>query len=170
MRGQAPHPAELPVERLLAACELRFTRRTGPGGQHRNKVESAVVITHVATGLQAEANERRSQHENRRVAIFRLRINLALNVRVNRAADSPTLLWQQRCRGRHVKVNPSHDDFPAILAEVLDVLAAHEMDAKQAADMLDVSTSQLVKLLKTEQRALQLVNVKRREQALHPLR
>ena len=59
-----PHPAALSPEELLHQCRARRTRRSGPGGQHRNKVETAGVLTHAPTGVQAEANERRSQAEN----------------------------------------------------------------------------------------------------------
>lgn len=47
-------------------------RATGPGGQHRNKTDSAVRMTHLPTGLTATATESRSQHQNRRVARERL--------------------------------------------------------------------------------------------------
>ena len=36
------HPAALPFDALLKECEVRRLRRSGPGGQHRNKVETAV--------------------------------------------------------------------------------------------------------------------------------
>ena len=72
------HPAALSSEQLHARCHETRTRRSGPGGQHRNKVETAIVLLDPETGISAEAAERRSQAENRRVAIFRLRLNLAL--------------------------------------------------------------------------------------------
>ena len=46
---------------------IRTTRDTGPGGQHRNKTDSCVVITHIPTGLTAKASDR-SQQRNRIVA------------------------------------------------------------------------------------------------------
>ena len=78
------HPAALPPDELLAQCDVQFVRRSGPGGQHRNKVSTGVVLVHRPTGIKAEANERRSQAENRTAACLRLRVNLALEVRTKR--------------------------------------------------------------------------------------
>ena len=52
-------------------------RATGPGGQHRNKTDSAVRLTHIPTGVVVTATEDRSQHVNRRVAWERLDAALA---------------------------------------------------------------------------------------------
>ena len=165
-----PHPAALPPEQLLKDCQMRLTRRSGPGGQHRNKVETAVVLLHRPSGVRAEAAERRSQAQNRRVALFRLRLNLALEARAERAADEvPSPLWLSRCAGGRVSVSPSHADFPAVLAEALDTLSAHDMDPKQAATALGCTVSQFVKLLKKEPRALASVNRHRQEHRLRPL-
>jgi peptide chain release factor len=47
-------------------------RARGPGGQHVNRAESAVRVTHLPTGIQATATEERSQHRNRALALARL--------------------------------------------------------------------------------------------------
>ena len=47
-------------------------RASGPGGQHVNRTESAVRVTHLPTGMQAIAAEERSQHRNRKLALARL--------------------------------------------------------------------------------------------------
>lgn len=163
------HPAALPTEKLLADCDVRHERRSGPGGQHRNKVSTAVVIVHRPTGVRAEANERRSQAENQRVAVHRLRVRLAIEVRSAVAAQPPSTLWQSRIRDGKLTVNPSHEDFPALLAEALDAIAAADFDATAAATQMAVSTSQLVKFLKVEPAAFTLVNAERRQRGLHAL-
>jgi len=70
-----------PDEKLLAECTVETYRSSGPGGQHRNKRDSAVRLTHRPTGVVATATERRSQHENRHRALARLRRAIALRVR-----------------------------------------------------------------------------------------
>jgi peptide chain release factor len=58
----------------LRESDLRVEtmRSSGPGGQHVNRTESAVRITHVPTGIVAVAREERSQHRNRSLALARL--------------------------------------------------------------------------------------------------
>jgi len=165
------HPAAWDCDQLLRECVVRRVRRSGPGGQHRNKVETGVVIRHQPTGVAAEASERRSLAENQRVALTRLRINLALNVRL--AVDSnspPSRLWQSRCQHGRIAVSPSHADFPPLLAEALDTIFANEMDVKASAQRLSSTSSQLIKLLKSEPSAITLVNTRRHELGMHRLK
>jgi len=168
------HPASLPVEELLAECEVRRQHRGGPGGQHRNKVETAVVIVHCPTGVGAEANERRSQAENQSQAVARLRRKLAVAVRTPPGDESslssePSALWRERSTGGRIAVATSHVDFPALLAEALDAVAASEFDVAAVAGRLGVSTSQLARFLQREPAAWTLVNDSRRARGLRPL-
>ena len=48
------------------------TTGSGPGGQHKNRVQTAVSITHIPTGLQEKCEETRSQHRNKNLAMERL--------------------------------------------------------------------------------------------------
>lgn len=168
----APHPATLPEETLLKQCELGKGRSSGPGGQHRNKVETQVTIRHLPTGIMAQAGERRSAQENRRVAIARLRLALATRARAPvPAGDARSELWRSRCttEGRIV-CNPEHHDFPALLAEALDMIEASDLDPKTAAARLCCSTSQLIKLVKDHPPAFETWNKARKAERMPALK
>jgi protein subunit release factor A len=47
-------------------------RSGGPGGQHQNKTESGVRITHKESGLSAESRDTKSQHKNKQIAFRKL--------------------------------------------------------------------------------------------------
>jgi len=164
------HPATVPVEILLRDCETRHERRRGPGGQHRNKTESAVVLRHRPTGIEGQAAERRSQFDNQRNAVKRLRLNLALGVRTQALAEAaPTDMWRSRCHDGRIGINEDHDDFPTMIAEVLDVLNSRNCHLPGSAEQLLCTPSQLVKLLKKEPRAFLWLNEERRKHGLAAL-
>jgi hypothetical protein len=105
------------------------------------------------------------------VALLRLRVNLALEVRSRSDPDIiASRLWRSRLSGGRIAVSPTHADFPTMLAEALDAIAAGEADVKRAADALGCTISQLVKFLKKEPRSLALVNRWRDDRGLHPLK
>jgi hypothetical protein len=179
------HPAALDDEALLAQCDLTKNRSSGPGGQHRNKVESQVHLFHTPTGIGAQAAERRSSHENKRVALRRLRLLLAVEFRMPvRAGEIGSELWRGRVKrgpkpkteeifpgvkvkaegsgaGGRIQCSPEHHDYPALLAEALDAIADAGWDVKKAALRLGVSMSQLVKFVKDHPPALVKLNAER---------
>jgi hypothetical protein len=67
-------------------------------------------------------------------------------------------------------INAEHEDFPVLLAEALDMLAACEMDIGSAARRLTITSSQLTKFLKMEPRAIAQINERRGQLGLRPLR
>lgn len=162
------HPARLTTAQLLKQSATRRQRRSGPGGQHRNKVETAVVITHLESGIQGIASERRDQHQNKAVALFRLRVKLALEVRCP-ANNAASQLWASRCQSGKLAINPKHQDFPSLLAEALDQLHAHRGDLPEVLEKLQVTSSQLVKFLKLEPGGLMQVNQLRTSDNRPPL-
>lgn len=166
------HPAALPVEELLKECEFGFGRQRGPGGQNRNKVETSVTITHKPTGIDGFASERRKQYENRMMAIKRLRLNLAVNVRrpVHWQRHKPSELWERRRQGAKMSINPNHKDYPALLAEALDVIYARRFDVAGAAGVLGITMSQLAKLIRHNKHAFMLVNQGREDRGLPALK
>ena len=71
-----------PLEYSFQETDLKFDsfRSQGKGGQHVNVTDSAVRVTHIPTGLTAMAQEERSQHRNKSLAIGRLSDVLKQNI------------------------------------------------------------------------------------------
>lgn len=77
-------PELYPTDRdsLERDCDIEFIIAGGPGGQHRNKVETGVRLTHRPTGISLTATERRSQHANREAAFERMAERIEAQQRV----------------------------------------------------------------------------------------
>lgn len=163
------HPATLPPADLLKQTEELHTRRSGPGGQHRNKVQSAIVLLHKPTGIAAEASERRSQAENRHVALDRLRLKLALEHRAQ-VSPGPSTLWRSRTRGQQLVIAASHPDYASLVAEALDHLQAHGFEMPAVAEKLGITSTQLTRLFKKDPAAWTTLTRLRATVGLTPLK
>lgn len=73
----------------------RTCRGTGPGGQHRNKTESAVQLTHLPTGLSVRCDASRSQPQNRATALRMLQERLGDRERAAAGAEARAARRQQ---------------------------------------------------------------------------
>ena len=150
---------------LLDQCDVHVYKSSGPGGQHRNKVSSAVRLRHRPMGITAHGDDSRSQHDNRRLALQRLRMNLALRLRqpVDLANPAPPPGWEDfLARGGsrgpgdgpgRLVISPENHRFWIMAAFVLDVLEACEGRLADAAAVLGVTGSNLTGVL-TSQRHL----------------
>lgn len=167
----SPHPATLDDEVFMRECVLGRGRTSGPGGQHRNRVQTMVTLTHKPTGVEAHAGERRSPEVNKRVALKRLRLQLAIQARAPvPIGDIGSDLWKSRVREGKIACNAEHRDYPAMLAEALDVIHDAGLDLKRASIRLMCSRSQLIKLIAKEPSALVALNEARKAKGKHPLR
>jgi protein subunit release factor A len=92
IRAAARRALTLPGEALASECDEEFFVAGGPGGQHRNKTASGVRLVHRPTEVTVTATERRSQAQNRSVALVRLRERLQAlsHVPKRRVATKPT--------------------------------------------------------------------------------
>ncbi len=169
---EGEHPAMLDDELFLNDVQFDFGRTGGPGGQHRNRKATACTATHVPTSVSGTASERRRQSENRKMSVSRLRRALAIRVRRNIEPKTfkTSPLWEERRDGDVLPTNPKHRDYPHILTEVLDALHATGFDHKEAAELLCISPSQVIKLVGHDKDALSFVNEQRKATSLHPLK
>ncbi|MDQ7821571.1 MAG: peptide chain release factor-like protein [Candidatus Eremiobacteraeota bacterium] len=72
------------LEKLKQECEFEFYKSSGPGGQRKNKRETAVRLRHTPTGIVVHATESRSQAANMALALKRLQQKIAARSRKRR--------------------------------------------------------------------------------------
>jgi protein subunit release factor B len=76
--------------------EETFARSSGPGGQHVNKVSTAVTLRHVPSGVAVTAQDSRSQAANRQLAWTRLLDAIERSRQEERAAQRAALERERR--------------------------------------------------------------------------
>ena len=171
---------------LLAQCRFDRFRVSGPGGQHRNRRDTAVRLVHTPSGVSAQASERRSQAQNRQTALARLRRAIALEIRRPVSLDAyhpPPALQRilpgvrQRVDpgarqqvGPRQRVGPRHPDFWAGAQHLLDLFDAQDASLADTAAAIGCSTNQLAKTIAADPHLLQQANHLRRSRNLPPLR
>jgi hypothetical protein len=168
---------ELSDEQLLAQCSIDTYRASGPGGQKRNKTSSAVRLRHHPSGLIVIAEESRSQHENKAKALRRLRQSLYLHCRETLPPESEGETLQGAILWRRAGLEPGqmprsvkHPAFWPMVGLALDVLLAVQGRVSEAADILGLSTAQLVHFFQLEPKVWQQVNRMRQLFGHPPLR
>ena len=157
---------------LLAGCEIDRFRASGPGGQKRNKTESAVRLRHIPSGVSAIATESRSQHENRARALRRLRHQLALELRepvVLDGYEAPTQL-SELVSARLTRRQRSEPAYLLAVAAMLDVFVATACSLGDTARALGVSSNRLTRFIHDDDAVLRKVNELRAAKGLRPLR
>ncbi|MCP3967019.1 MAG: hypothetical protein GY750_13950 [Lentisphaerae bacterium] len=144
---------------LLKDCRLDFFKATGKGGQKRNKSSSAVRIIHEPTGIAVTDCSERSQHRNREIALTKLRLEIARQLRL-----FPPIPPSR------IEVALKHREYPLWLARILDILTENEFQIKKSATDMQITTSKLIKLLERDLNLWQFINNKRMVLGLSPLK
>ena len=158
-------------EVLIAECDVDTYRASGPGGQKRNKTESAVRLRHRPSGLMVIAEESRSQPENKARALRRLRKTMALRLRqaVEGEGVPPAV---KACIDRRGRLDVGQRDaryLPAVAA-ALDVFVACRGSVADAAKRLGVTTGNLSSFLTDDEDVFVAANRLRAGFGLKPLR
>jgi RF-1 domain len=156
---------------LAKRCKFEAYKSGGPGGQKRNKTSSAAKITHVELGISAHSSDFRSQAENRKRALHRLRFKLAAEIRTPidpRGYEPPAWFAEARVQGK-LTTNTHNPVYARLAAHALDVFAAVDGRLSDASALLGVSNSNLVHHLKAEHAMWSVVSRIRSDNKLPPL-
>ncbi len=157
---------------LLSDCAVDTYRASGPGGQKRNKTSSAVRLRHGPSGLMVIAEESRSQHENKSKAVRRLRMAIALQVRMPLEAGwrRPEWLGEYVGEGGAGRMSARNERYPEFVALLLDALAAAGGGVRGAAALLGMSTGRFTKLVSLDGKVLAEANRIRTEVGMNSLK
>lgn len=150
---------------LLGECDVNICKSSGPGGQHRNKVSSAVRLRHRPTGITATGDDSRSQHDNKRMAIRRMRMNIACRLRRPVRIENPSVppvvadcifvvRGGQNKGVRRLEIGRKDVRFWQVAAFLLDVLEAFQSRLSFAARYVGITTSNFVSLMQSDRHLL----------------
>ena len=139
-------------EELGRIVEFDFFKRSGNGGQKRNKTSSAVRVVLKEFAISAEDCTERSQKVNRSKALQKLRRKIAMTLRQDPSDEVLTA------------VAPSNERYPLFLAHLLDILESVNYSFKECGIKLNLSSSQVEKLLRRDTALWQFVQSKRQNE------
>jgi hypothetical protein len=142
---------------LFVHCTMESFQASGPGGQRRNRKFSAVRITHKPTNLSVISAETRSQLNNRQIALRKLRIKLAIEIR------GPNIFLDR------LKISLSNPMYPLWIALLFDKLWKFKFSISKTADSLHISTSKLIKLIARDSSIWKTINYNRENFGLKKL-
>ena len=135
---------KMTLDELLGACTLKGFQGSGPGGQHRNKTNTGVMLTLRQYNLEIKSCEGRSAKENKTHALRKMQMALALKVR-----ETPPAV-EIPFPGSNGHIQPSNALFPLFIAHVFDRMAQKNGDTKEAAQAFGLTPSARVKIIRQD--------------------
>lgn len=150
---------------LLEACTVRGYQGSGPGGQHRNKTNTGVKLSFAPFNLEIRCCEDRSAQVNRTLALGRMRLRIAIEIR-----EVPTPVPPIPFPGSAGRVSPENPLFPLFVADCLDRIAEATGDHRPAAKAWGISSSALLRILFQEKAIIEATQKIRQQAGLGPLK
>jgi hypothetical protein len=133
---------------LLKECEISAYKGSGPGGQHRNKTNSGVKLK--INNVEIYSCDDRSAHVNKLLALKKLRLKIALQMR-----EEPALQIPFSFPGTGGKISQDNNFYPQFIADVLDRIYFCKGDLSEAAKMWSLSKSALNKIIIQDKKVLE---------------
>lgn len=150
-------------EELMKECRFDAMRGTGPGGQKRNKTSSAARVTHLESGLSAFDDVTRSQHQNLKHALDKLRGEIAVNLLPGEEEPTP-------CIPLAPVPKPNSRNYFLWLGKIFDALLATDFQMPEAAARFECSPSHLIRIVAKDEFAWQKLAEARQRRKMTPLR
>lgn len=150
-------------EELMKECRFDAMRGTGPGGQKRNKTSSAARVTHLESGLSAFDDVTRSQHQNLKHALDKLRGEIAVNLLPGEGESIPGIPLAPVPK-------PNSRNYFLWLGKIFDALLATDFQMPEAAARFECSPSHLIRIVAKDEFAWQKLAEARQRRKMTPLR
>jgi hypothetical protein len=152
---------------LLRDCRVDTYKSSGPGGQRKNKVATAVRLVHGPSGISAQGQQTRSQARNKTLALRNLRMHIACACRMPQNLDQLVIpdelaecFQRSRRQGKQqdvrmrLAVTSGNWWFWPAAAFVLDVLETAQGQLSNASRALRISTANLAAFLRSHRNLL----------------
>lgn len=166
----------LPPQEVRKVCEISYYQDSGPGGQKRNRVLSAVRVKYPPLDLQAVDCETRTAARNLESALHKLRLQAALALPVEEELPATETWIGADGRVKYptwppfrLPINERHPDFPGQVLVALHLLVECAGATAEAGRRLGIGSAALIRFLGQNKAVWQKTQVVRRRFGLHPL-
>ena len=130
---------------FIKECNLLEFQTRSAGGQHVNRKYSAIRVIHNPTKYTSYSSNTRSQYKNKQSAVYKIKIKIALNIRVEKNA-----IIKSSIKYNFINNFSIRSRSPIWIAIILDLLLKYKYDSKIVAETLGISTTRLIKILYNE--------------------